>query len=146
MKSKVLALSALACVALATTAVAQNYNLNPNFGSYSLSAGFTPDPYNVNVVAGGNIDASRLGGGCAGMISDAPDVRLNFNGGRISIGANSGSDTTIVVNAPDGRWYCNDDFQGLNPRVTINGSGQYDIWVGTFGGGTANATVYFTEY
>ena len=123
---RTVACAALAALTLGAAASAQNYALNPNFGTFSLNAGFLPDPYNVNVVAGGNINASRLGSGCVGSISDAPDVRLNFNGGRISIGAQSGSDTTIVVNGPDGRWYCNDDFDGLNPRVTISGSGQYD--------------------
>lgn len=146
MIAKTVTCAALAALALGAAASAQNYSLNPNFGTYSLSAGFLPDPYGVNVVAGGNINASRLGSSCVGSISDAPDVRLNFNGGRISIGAQSNVDTTIVVNGPDGRWYCNDDFDGLNPQVTLSGSGQYDIWVGTYSGGTANAVVYFTEY
>lgn len=138
--------AAFAALAMGAAASAQNYSLNPNFGTFSLNAGFLPDPYTVNVIAGGNINANRLGSGCVGSISDAPDVRLNFNGGRISIGAESNADTTIVVNGPDGRWYCNDDFDGLNPRVTLSGSGQYDIWVGTFSGGTAQAVVYFTEF
>lgn len=143
---KTVACAALAALTLGAAASAQNYSLNPNFGTFSLNAGFLPDPYTVNVVAGGNINANRLGSSCVGSISDAPDVRLNFNGGRISIGAQSNSDTTIVVNGPDGRWYCNDDFDGLNPQVTLSGSGQYDIWVGTYSGGTASAVVYFTEF
>ncbi|MGY6662960.1 MAG: peptidase S1 [Glycocaulis sp.] len=146
MIARTVACAAFAALAMGAAASAQNYSLNPNFGTFSLNAGFLPDPYTVNVVAGGNINANRLGSGCVGSISDAPDVRLNFNGGRISIGAESNSDTTIVVNGPDGRWYCNDDFDGLNPRVTLSGSGQYDIWVGTYSGGTAQAVVYFTEY
>ncbi len=137
--------SALA-LAAATAAGAQNYSLNPTYGTVNLQGGFLPDPHNVSVVAGGGISAGSISGECRGMIADAPDVRLNFNGSRISIGARSGSDTTIVVNGPDGSWFCNDDFDGLDPRVTISGSGQYDVWVGTYGGGTAQATVYFTEY
>ena len=26
-------------------------------------------------------------------------------------------DTTLVINGPDGRWYCNDDFNGRDPQV-----------------------------
>ena len=49
---------------------------------------------------------------------------------------NSSADTTLVVRAPNGLWYCDDDSgQGLNPSVRFNTpmSGLYDIWVGTYG-------------
>lgn len=138
-------LAAAAIIALSgASALAQDYTLDPNFGTYSLSAGFTPDPAELEIVAGGSIDAAGVG--CAGMISNAPDARLNWSGGRITIGARSSSDTTIVVNAPDGQFYCADDTNGLDPAVTLSGSGQYDIWVGTYGGGTASAVLYATEY
>ncbi len=140
-------LTAIAIAAVASTAaIAQDYSLNPNFGTYSLNAGFLPDPSEVNIVAGGSINASRLGGSCAGNISNAPDVRLQWSGGRMTIGARSGSDTTLVVNGPDGSWYCNDDANGLDPAMVFNQSGQYDIWVGTYNGGTASAVLYVTEY
>ena len=80
------------------------------------------------------------------MIANAPDLRLNWSGGQFSIFVTSNTDTTLVVNGADGQWYCNDDWDGLDPRVTMSGSGQYDIWVGTFGGGIAPATVSVTEY
>ncbi len=35
---------------------------------------------------------------------------------------------------------------GLDPAIRFQDGGQYDIWVGTYNGGTANATLYFTEY
>jgi hypothetical protein len=142
---RIILASALA-LAAATAAGAQNYSLNPAFGTVNLQAGFMPDPHTVQMTAGGTINASTISSECRGMIADAPDVRLNFTGGRISIGARSGEDTTIVVNGPDGSWYCNDDFDGFDPRVTISGSGQYDVWVGTYNGGYSEATVYFTEY
>jgi len=53
-----------------------------------------------------------------------------------------------VINDPSGNWICDDDSGGsLNPRVQITNpaSGQYDIWVGTFGGGTASATLQVSE-
>ncbi|ABI66879.1 peptidase S1 and S6, chymotrypsin/Hap [Maricaulis maris MCS10] len=141
---KTAATAIIAAAAFAGLAAAQDYSLSPNFGTTSLSAGFAPDPYGVSIVAGGSVNASNVG--CAGMISNAPDVRLQWSGGRITIGAESGSDTTLVVNAPDGSWYCADDVNGFDPAIALSGSGQYDIWVGVFGGGTANATLYFTEF
>ncbi len=144
MFNKIAATAAVAALALSGASFAQDWSLSPNFGTASLSAGFAPDPYGVEVVAGGSINASNVG--CAGMISNAPDVRLQWSGGRITIGATSGSDTTLVVNAPDGSWYCSDDVNGFDPALVMSGSGQYDIWVGVYGGGTANATLYFTEF
>ena len=41
---------------------AQNYNLRPSFGTANLRFNFAPDPYVVNVTAGGTIPAERIGG------------------------------------------------------------------------------------
>ena len=51
-------------VALAgvSAAEAQNWQANPNYGSVSLRTGFTPDPYVVNVMSGGTINAAGIGG------------------------------------------------------------------------------------
>ena len=50
------------------------------------------------------------------------------------------------MNAPDGRWYCNDDANGLNPQVWWSNpmSGQYDIWIGTYGSGSGMASSTLT--
>lgn len=151
MNFKTILAASAAIVAVSGVAAAQDWTLNPTFGQTTLSAGFAPDPYTVQLTAGGNIDVgASIGGQCRGMVANAPDYRLNYNAGSLPlyIGARSNSDTTIVVNAPDGNWYCNDDANGLNPQVWWGNpqSGQYDIWVGTYGGGTAGATLYFTEY
>lgn len=141
----------LAATCLATPALAQNYNLNPAYGTYNLQSGFLPDPQTVQVVAGGSIDAGRATGGqCAGFIADAPDVRINFTGGsfsEINFSARSNADTTLIVNDPNGTWHCDDDSgDGLNPLVQLTPvSGQYDIWVGTFGSSTAQATLAVSE-
>jgi serine protease Do/protease YdgD len=143
-----------AAAALATTlatapAMAQNFNLPPAFGTVTLNAGFMPDPHNVNLTAGGNIPADRLGPDCAGTIADAPDVRLNYTGGGfpLYLYANSSADVTLVVNLPDGTWLCNDDLNGTDPGVVLSrpASGQYDIWVGVFSGGTAPARLGISE-
>lgn len=136
-----------------STALAQNYNANPNYGTHNLVTGFTPDPYVVPLRAGGNLAAQNLSSSCRGYITDAPDVRLNFQGGSnlpLIISVASGADTTLVVNGPDGSWYCDDDSgnNGLNPLIRFNNpqSGQYDIWVGTYASASlAPAQLYISE-
>jgi hypothetical protein len=123
----------------ASGAVAQNYSLNPTYGTVALAGGFNPDPYVVNLQSGGSIDAQTLSSSCRGFIANAPDVRLNWTPGSLPLilSVAASADTTLVVNGPDGSWYCDDDggVNGLNPSVRFNNSrgGQYDIWVGTYG-------------
>lgn len=133
--------AALAMVA-AGSAAAQDFSLTPTYGTVNLAAGFTPDPYTVNLQSGGSIDASTLSSTCRGFIANAPDFRVNYTSGSypLIISAASSTDTTLVVNGPDGSWYCDDDSgtEGMNPSLRFGtpGSGQYDIWVGTYGSAT----------
>lgn len=129
-----------ACVLAALPASAQDISGRPNYGTIELNSGFTPDPQVVALRSGGNIDAERLSANCRGYISNAPDVRLVFSAGStlpLIISVNSSADTTLVINAPDGSWYCDDDGgqRGLNPSIRWNRpmSGRYEIWVGTYG-------------
>ena len=115
-----------------------DFSLDPNYGTANLRSGFTPDPHRVRLQSGGSIDASVLGSPCRGFVSRAPDYRVNYTSGRLplNISAQSSSDTTLVVNGPDGNWYCDDDSGGgLNPSIRFETprTGQYDIWVGTYG-------------
>lgn len=132
------ALIAAACFA-AAPAAAQDYNADPNFGTLNLASGFTPDPQVVAVRSGGEINAATISQSCQGFISSAPDVRLNYTAGSLPliISVAADADTTLVVNGPDGSWYCDDDDgdKGMNPMVRFNtpASGQYDIWIGTYG-------------
>jgi len=60
----------------------------------------------------------------------------------------SSSDTTLIINGPDGSWSCNDDGYGdgdAEVRFNRPQDGTYDIWIGTFDGGTASATLIITE-
>ncbi|KPQ40811.1 MAG: hypothetical protein HLUCCO16_00340 [Phormidium sp. OSCR] len=123
-------------------AIAQNLGANPLYGTIDLTAGFTPDPYPVDVMPGGSTNASNLdlGSDCVGFINASnPDVRVNYQAGNfsfLSFAVSGGGDTTLLINGPDGNWYCNDDFAGsVSPKVMFEPaqSGEYDIWVGTFG-------------
>ncbi len=133
----------LAAMALAAPAVAQDTSATPNYGTMSLSSGFTSDPRVVSLRAGGSLAASGIGGSCTGFITNAPDVRLNYSAGSLPLilSVDSSADTTLVVNAPDGRWYCNDDggVNGSNPAIRFNTpmTGRYEIWIGTYRSGVS---------
>ena len=148
------ALAAGGVAALTTgSASAQTASLRPNFGSVRLGAGFTPDPYTVSIYGGGSIDAyddTDLPGACVGNISDAPDFSVTYTAGRLPLAFRtvSNADTTLIINGPDGRWYCDDDSFGDGDAQVVfrrPQSGKYDVWVGVLGSAGAQATLGITE-
>ena len=141
-------------ILFAGTASAQDYSKEPTYGTISLSAGFQPDPHEVDLRAGGSIDvADTLGAGCAGTVADAPDYDLLYDSGSGSlpliITVRSFYDTTLVINTPDGDWICDDDSgPGDNPSIRFDPGrdGLYDIWVGTYDSGSLqDATLMISE-
>ena len=138
-------------LAVAMPVLAQDMSLEPTYGTVDLGAGFTPDPYGVELSSGGSIDASRVASGCSGFIANAPDVRLNYDAGSLPLifAVASNADTTLVINGPDGSWYCDDDSGGnLDPEIAFSrpSSGQYDIWVGTYAAAEIHAAeLYISE-
>jgi hypothetical protein len=143
-------LSLVALLALAAPfAQAQNVSLAPTYGDVSLEEGFTPDPHETELTAGGSITTEVSG--CVGKVAEAPDVDLRYStsgGSTLYIYAISGVDTTLLVNLPNGSWSCDDDsFGDGDPIVIIENapSGLYDIWVGTFGDELSPATLYISE-
>lgn len=146
----------LGAIALASavpaSASAQDINAEAIYETVYLDGGFAEDPYVINLSSGGSNDAQNtINSSCRGYIANAPDVRLHFSPGSlpliISVGSNA--DTTLVVNAPDGRWYCDDDSgDGLNPSITFDRplNGRYEIWVGTYGDSELNdAQLHISE-
>jgi len=94
--------------------------------------------------------------GCEfGAISDAPDYKVSYDteGNQdLVIYVTSADDTTLLVNLPNGTWACDDDSYSMSegdgdPLLIFSGaaSGRYDIWGGTYGGGTAEATLHISE-
>ena len=149
MKAAVL-FTALAIALPGASALAQDYGLPANYGDTSLQAGFSPDPYIIALQSGGPIDVSRtLGGSCRGYVSNAPDFSVHYSAGSVlplRIGVSAGYDTTLVVNGPDGNWYCDDDSGiSLNPLLHFGSpmSGRYDIWVGTYGSASNHDALLF---
>lgn len=127
-----------------------DYNLEPNFGTTTLSAGFTPDPFRLDMTSGGTVNVAYVGAECAGFATNAPDLRLQWSGSApfLRVHVESAQDTTLVINAPDGNWYCNDDTFELNPSLDFPNAtaGQYDIWVGSYSSASnAPATLFVTQ-
>ncbi len=118
------------------SATAQDIGAEPNSGTIELEANFPDDPAATEVLSGGSIDVSRVIEGCTGYISNEPDGRLSFTASPdpdaypLYIYALSSGDTTLVINAPDGNWYCNDDGdEGLDPSIVFGPAmtGEYEI-------------------
>lgn len=125
-------------------AQAQDPSAGAISGTISLSSGFTPDPHRVEVTSGGPNSAARLGNGCVGYVSSSPDFELRYTAGSLPLifRTISSNDTTLVINGPDGRWYCDDDgYDEGDAEVVFSSpaSGTYDVWVGSYSEGNGGA-------
>jgi hypothetical protein len=124
--------------------------LPSNFGTVSLTPGFTPDPAVGRGVSGGAVNANAIGGACRGFISQTPDHILVANGSfnQLRLLVRSNQDTTLVVQDQGGRVWCDDDSGGSsNPLLQAPvPAGTYRIWVGSYRQGVqAPYTIGFTE-
>lgn len=116
-------------------------------GGATLNPGFMPDPYLISYVAGGSVSAAQYGSDCAGNIANSPDHVLvlgAFNYLKVSV--QSTADTTLAIyGEPYGRWFCNDDSEGLNPVIAGSwAAGTYYVYVGSFSG-TPSYNLVITE-
>src|SRR6185295_4162973 len=93
----------------AASVVAQDTSAKATYGEKDLKAGFTPDPFTVNLEAGGEIKTDR--GGVSAYVAKAPDFRLNYTAGTfpLTFRTESSADTTLLINLPDGTWIADDD-------------------------------------
>lgn len=118
-----------------------NWAMPPNYGEVQLSAGAFPDPHVLDLDAGGYVDMQGRLQSCPGFITENPDYRVVFESGDgdapLIFSVNADANTTLVINGPDGRWYCDDDsgVRGDNPMLMFEAppGGQYDVWVGLYG-------------
>lgn len=110
----------------------------PRYGTLAAAA----SPASVEIEAGGPDRNAIPGSGCSGFIRNStPIAVVTHTGGPLSIYVTSGTDTTLLVSDPSGRWQCSDDADDINPGVTFsNGqAGSYTVWVGTFSPEVAGA-------
>jgi len=108
-------------------------------GTLEFRSAFSPDPMRVSGSARGTSDASTLGetdtGPCAGWVSENPDYYFHlfdrFDYLRVEVA--SDSDTSLVIEGPDGR-FCSDDRQQGDQNPKVDGffrEGDYAVRVGT---------------
>ncbi|MBO6796095.1 peptidase S1 [Maricaulis sp.] len=138
---------ALASIVCSAPAIAQDAERAPRWGGIYLSAGFTPDPYEFDLEAGGPVHSGRaIRSSCPGNITDEASVEIYYNAGSFPLifSAYSGIDATLVILGPDNAWHCDDDSgQGTNPRIefTRPNSGSYLVWVGSYAADTTAPAV-----
>ena len=133
-------LGSFALLGFATSGLAQGLDRseNPAYGSVELQGGFHPDPHVVSMVSGGSVNVAEqgIGGDCRGWAASKPDFKLYYSDARsyLRLSVEATGDTTLVVNAPSGAWYCNDDADDRNPELEFSSpeAGRYDIWVGSY--------------
>lgn len=117
-----------------------NTSAAPREGTVARNGGSGQAPLTRAVQAGGNASASATNSECRGNVNPAgPNVAIDYTPGGnqpLVIAAESPTDTTLVVRAPDGTFHCNDDSNGFNPQVTFATpqAGQYQVWVGVYWG------------
>jgi hypothetical protein len=125
----------------------------PTSGTADLGAGFTPDPHEVTVTAGGPIPLFGVEGCYGYMDPAAPTFVLRYDADGsgplyVYVEAGGGEDLTLAVMAPDGTVHCNDDAMDLNPGLVVEpaAAGRYAVWVGSYGEAAAPipATLFFS--
>lgn len=138
------ALAFTAALATAPAAMAcPDYNLPSSFGSIVLYENFQPDPYVRNITAGGRYSLAGCFGSnqYTGSVAAKPDFDFQYSTSgtyNLTITVQSGYDTMLLVNDPNGQWWFDDDSGGNgNPMITFTAplSGVYDIWIGSYDGG-----------
>jgi hypothetical protein len=110
-----------------------------------MAAGFALDPFLVSLNGGGDVDATTLdpaddpeNPACVGFVSRQPVLTANWEGAVESLRVffYSDSDSTLVIQAPDGSYLCNDDSSDnvLDPEVVVTEpvTGTYKLWVGSY--------------
>ncbi|SEA61713.1 hypothetical protein [Rubrimonas cliftonensis] len=100
----------------------------------------------VAVTAGGDAPASSVDPSCSGAIDAArPQVviALDADAPALAFAVESGGDATLLVVGPDGATLCNDDADGVNPRIVAApaAAGEWRVWVGLWSDAPAPATL-----
>lgn len=162
MKSQLVAALVGPAALLAAAAVAQDSYV-PEHGMVELFGGGNQReyPHAVTVRSGGPIDIYENHPNCAGYAEALADFGLFYHAAplegtvlgeyppyHLHIYVKAAADTTLLVRTPSGNWVCSDDANGHNPHVEFFSpeTGQYAIWVGTFGEtSTHDAELFITD-
>ncbi len=145
-------------------AATPNASARPTAGTVRAEAGFEAQsgPITRDARAGGidavqsmGIQSSDVMDACTGFIdSAAPTAVVAYQGdgqGTLVLSAASAdtqmpNDLVLLVRTPGGTWRCNDDYNGSDPVVVVEGAarGDYAVWAGTYSGRARTSTVAAT--
>jgi hypothetical protein len=97
-------------------------------------------PEVFSVTAGGDVLLSRCGFGRRGFVRRPPDFSFDLSRmgryDRLHLRANAECDTVLLLRAPSGRWFFDDD-SGTGSTASLSLAdpvdGTYHVWVGSFG-------------
>ena len=115
--------------------------------TFTLGAGFVPDPMTGRGITGGDDYAARFGPGCSGWVHAEPDHVLTVTSAvNLHMYVDSTVDATLVVMGPAGAW-CDDDSHGsLDPAIRRRFQpGIYQIYVGHLGEAAGTYQITLTE-
>ncbi len=140
-RRRLAAIAAAALVCAVSAASAQTYS------SFTIGAGFVPDPQTGSGTTGGSRDASIYGGNCTGKIASNPDHVINVTSAvNLKLYTESTTDSTLVLVGPSGT-FCDDDSHG-NMDAEINAQlapGRYEVYIGNFTDTSGSYTLTLTE-
>lgn len=127
---------------LAPTIAAACPTITASSNHLTLSEAQLVNPYTINTGAMGSIqlaDCDYTGG----FVTAAPQVSITFTdtNGPVQLSTYSSCDTVLLVNAPDGSWWFNDDNGESLLSYLLVGvvPGRMDVWVGTYSGQRCDA-------
>ena len=107
-------------------------------------------PQQYPLFAGGALDLSACTSipGGTGRVTPAPNFTIQYDsrnlGRDLEFRVQTDCDAILLINDSHGDWHFNDDEDGtLLPRLRLPNapSGQYDLWVGTYGAQSCQATL-----
>ena len=128
---------------------------NTGSATITLPVGFSPDPASHSLVITNSLTETIIANNCSGYFDPADAALVVHYAGsdRLGIFADAMNDTALIVRAPDGTLYCNEDSTQLrygNPGVEISPApvGDYLVMVGkqASSGKSDEVTVLVTEY
>lgn len=145
MKMKLLVLAAFAANSAMAANACPDYN---EWGTrYSYSSDDLWTERRLSVVAGGSYNLSNCRSVPGrGYVISSPDISIAYRRTRdytIRFIVEGDCDTVLLVNDANGDWHFDDDSIGTNPVVRLPNAadGKIDVWVGTYGTRTCNATL-----
>lgn len=112
--------------------VSEAREAEPIYGEVALEGGFYPDPWTLDLVAGGDRWAGELDPACEGMLAgDGPDVALHFSQPAVPLHLYLAGEAPVAlaVRLPTGTWRCSGSPEQI-ARLTIGKPipGTYHIW------------------